>query len=128
MLGYAYEELVGRRLIDLVPPEEAAPFALDHEVLRVPGSSVTREMRMRRKDGAWVPVLNARAQQMTLDRSGRLDDARSAVCTPDGQPLEFDRTPIPRALRGERMVSSELLWVTCGSHTMDRTTRWWRTS
>jgi PAS domain S-box-containing protein len=168
MLGSAREELVGRRLIDLVPPEEAALFALDHEVLRVPGSSVTRDMRLRRKDGDWLPVeargrlrpdgrwhafvrdvsarkraeserdeslrwmravheqapialilahgprgeqveLNARAQQMTLDRSGRLDDARSAVCTPDGQPLEFDRTPIPRALRGERMASFELL-------------------
>jgi PAS domain S-box-containing protein len=57
MLGYAREELVGTRIIDLVPPEEAALFARDHEVLRVRDSTLeTRELRMRRKDGAWLPV------------------------------------------------------------------------
>jgi PAS domain S-box-containing protein len=92
MLGYAPEELVGMRVIDLVPPEEAALFALDYEVLSVPGRTVTKEVRMRRKDGTWLQV------------EGR------AKLRPDGRWHAFVRD-ISARKRAERECDESLRWM-----------------
>lgn len=55
ILGYARDELVGERIMDLVGEQDARGFAgLDGPL--VAGETRVREWLVRRKDGAWIPV------------------------------------------------------------------------
>jgi PAS domain S-box-containing protein len=57
MFGYAREELVGRYVFDLIPPEDYAQIAPARERLNAcPACPVTVEHSIRRKDGTLLPV------------------------------------------------------------------------
>lgn len=53
MLGYAREEMAGKRIMDLLQPVDEAERAVLQRVFERPDSSHTVEARVRRKDGAW---------------------------------------------------------------------------
>jgi PAS domain S-box-containing protein len=55
MLGYAREELVGRTIMDLIPPEELERLWASHEAMQR-GATHSAEWRLRRKDGSWMPA------------------------------------------------------------------------
>jgi len=60
MLGFSHEELVGKTIVDLIPPEDVPRLAVSKQRLLGGGSDVS-EWRLRRKDGTYVPVeLNAK--------------------------------------------------------------------
>jgi PAS domain S-box-containing protein len=168
MLGYTREELVGTRIVDLIPADRVAVYLHEEESLRASMRSLTKEGLLRRKDGTfvWIEVsrrllpdgrghmfvrdisarkdvererdeslrwmravqeqapfglllvhdpqgerleLNARAQQLLEEEPRSLEDARSIMLTPEGQPIDADAWPIRRALRGDRMVNAEYL-------------------
>jgi PAS domain S-box-containing protein len=56
MLGYERSELVGKTIMDIIPPEDAPRLASVREALLVPGRTDLGEWTHRRKDGSLVPV------------------------------------------------------------------------
>ncbi len=56
MLGYEREELVGKTIFDIIPPEDAARLATVRAGLLVPGQLNRSEWTHKRKDGTLVPV------------------------------------------------------------------------
>jgi PAS domain S-box-containing protein len=56
MLGYSREELVGKTILDIIPPEDAPRLAAVKMALLVPGHVHTAEWTQKRKDGSSVPV------------------------------------------------------------------------
>lgn len=56
MLGYAREEIVGKSIMDLIPPEDVPRLAESREQMLEPGHVHTGEWSLRRKDGAMLPV------------------------------------------------------------------------
>ncbi len=56
MLGYAKDELVGKTITDIIPPEEAGRLAATRATLLVPGRTERGEWTHKRKDGTLVPV------------------------------------------------------------------------
>jgi PAS domain S-box-containing protein len=55
MLGYGRDEIVGKTILDLIPPEDADRL-LDSKVQLLRGTTHVAEWRLRRKDGTWLPV------------------------------------------------------------------------
>lgn len=66
MLGYTRDELVGKLISDLVPPEEHERLAR-HKATLLRGESHLEEWSLRRKDGTLVPV----EVSATIHRDGR---------------------------------------------------------
>ena len=98
MLGFSREEIVGKTIPDLLPPQDAARLERSRqEMLR--GGSHTDEWSLRRKDGTWLPV------------------EVSAKILPDGQWQGFVRDISERrAHEGEREalfreVESDRAWL-----------------
>jgi PAS domain S-box-containing protein len=56
MLGYEREELVGKTILDIIPPEDAPRLATVRAGLLVPGQLNRAEWTHKRKDGTLVPV------------------------------------------------------------------------
>lgn len=56
MLGYSKDELVGKTIMDIIPPEEAGRLAATRARLLVPGRTDRAEWTHKRKDGTLVPV------------------------------------------------------------------------
>ena len=56
MLGYAREELIGKTIADIIPPEDVPRLAAVRAALLVPGQVERAEWRQRRKDGTLIPV------------------------------------------------------------------------
>ena len=56
LLGYSREELVGRTIYDIIPPEDAARLNETKANLLVPGRVETGEWTLVRRDGTLVPV------------------------------------------------------------------------
>ncbi len=56
MLGYEREELIGKTIADLLPPEDLPRLAADRAELLMPGQVKMGEWRHRRKDGTLVPT------------------------------------------------------------------------
>jgi PAS domain S-box-containing protein len=56
MLGYAREELVGKRIVDLIHVEDQSRLAAEKAVMSRPGHAVTSEWTLRKKDGDFLPV------------------------------------------------------------------------
>jgi PAS domain S-box-containing protein len=56
LLGYEREELVGRSLFDIIPPEDVPRLKEVREELMVPAKVHKAEWTLRRKDGTMVPV------------------------------------------------------------------------
>jgi PAS domain S-box-containing protein len=55
MLGMAREEIIGRTIMDLLPPEDIVRLAESKEVLMT-GKIHVAEWSLRRKDGVYLPV------------------------------------------------------------------------
>ncbi|HVE46203.1 MAG TPA: EAL domain-containing protein [Acidimicrobiales bacterium] len=57
VLGYDPAEILGTRLIDLVHPDDASPLlAFCNDAMVRPGISSPFEVKMRRRDGAWLDL------------------------------------------------------------------------
>ena len=60
MLGFAREELIGKTIVDLIPPEDVGRLAASKQHL-LSGEAEVSEWRLLRKDATYLPVeLNAR--------------------------------------------------------------------
>lgn len=55
MLGYSYEEIIGKTIFDLIPNEDVERL-LEAKVELLRGATHVAEWRLRRKDGSWLPV------------------------------------------------------------------------
>src|SRR5688572_6755274 len=55
MLGHSREEILGRTILDLIPPQDAGRLARQKERM-LGGASDVGEWMARRKDGTWLPV------------------------------------------------------------------------
>jgi PAS domain S-box-containing protein len=55
MLGLSREEIVGKTIVDLIPPEDVPRLAASRRSL-LAGHAEVSEWRLRRKDGTYVPV------------------------------------------------------------------------
>ena len=69
MLGYARDELTGKRLKDFVHPGDHAHGALREELIRRAPASITRETRFLRKDG--TILWTRRNMSVVLDAAGK---------------------------------------------------------
>ena len=56
MLGYGCEELIGKTIADIIPPDDVPRLAAVRAALVVPGQVERGEWRLRRKDGTLIPV------------------------------------------------------------------------
>jgi PAS domain S-box-containing protein len=56
LLGYARDELLGMRIFDIIPAEDAGRLEATRHDLLVPGTTIQSEWRLKRKDGTLVPV------------------------------------------------------------------------
>ncbi len=56
LLGYTRDELVGKTIFDIIPPEDAARLKAVRSELLTPGAVQKGEWTQRRKDGTLVPV------------------------------------------------------------------------
>jgi PAS domain S-box-containing protein len=56
MLGYARDELVGKRILDLVPAEDARRLATERSAMLASKRPITSEWTLKRKDGTLLPV------------------------------------------------------------------------
>ena len=56
MLGYTRDELVGKTIVELLPPEDVPRLAESRGRLLSPGQSEVAEWSLARKDGTFVPV------------------------------------------------------------------------
>ncbi|MGD0676779.1 MAG: PAS domain S-box protein [Polyangiaceae bacterium] len=56
MLGYSREELIGKTVADLVPPEDVARLTEDQRHLDAPGQVRVSEWRLKTKGGAFIPA------------------------------------------------------------------------
>ena len=56
LLGYDRDELLGMRIFDIIPAEDAARLEATRLALLVPGATIQNEWRLKRKDGTLVPV------------------------------------------------------------------------
>jgi len=55
MLGFSREEIVGRTILDLIPPHDAGRLEQSRQAM-LRGGNHTDEWTLRRKDGTWLPV------------------------------------------------------------------------
>ena len=55
LLGYARDEIIGKTIVDLIPPEDAPRLAESRKEM-LAGRRHVAEWKLRRKDGTWVPV------------------------------------------------------------------------
>lgn len=55
MLGYSREEIIGRTIVDLIPPEDVSRLWQSRDAL-LGGATEVAEWRLRRKDGSYFPV------------------------------------------------------------------------
>jgi PAS domain S-box-containing protein len=55
LLGYAREEIIGKTILDLIPPEDLGRLAAAREHL-LAGATEVAEWQLRRKDATYVPV------------------------------------------------------------------------
>jgi PAS domain S-box-containing protein len=55
LLGYSREDILGKTILDLIPPDEAAQLA-DARAQLLAGRTHTAEWHLRRQDGTYIPV------------------------------------------------------------------------
>jgi len=56
LLGVTRDELIGKTIFDIIDPNDAKRLEAEREELLIPGTVLTNEWRLRRKDGSFVPV------------------------------------------------------------------------
>lgn len=76
-LGYAYEELMGRHISDILTPYSNEIFRKNFPKFKQTGSLRDLEMELVRKDGSIIPVLVSATA--IFDRQGRYLSSRSTV-------------------------------------------------
>jgi PAS domain S-box-containing protein len=88
LLGAERDELIGKTIFDIIPPEDAPRLDIQRAKLLTPGTALTNEWRLRRKDGSFVPVeasanilADGRWQAFVRDISERkrVDDERQVL-------------------------------------------------
>ena len=89
MLGYVREELIGKRIVDIIPSEDAPRLAATREYLLSPGTVHVAEWTQLRKDGTPIPV------------------EVSSKILPDGRWLAFIRNITERKRMEEALKGSE---------------------
>jgi PAS domain S-box-containing protein len=55
MLGFSCDEIIGKTIVDLIPPEDVERL-LHSKAQMLLGHTHIDEWRLRRKDGSWIPV------------------------------------------------------------------------
>jgi len=55
MLGFERDEIIGKTIVDLIPPEDAHRLLASKDAMLEGGSNIS-EWRLRKKDGAFLPV------------------------------------------------------------------------
>jgi PAS domain S-box-containing protein len=56
LLGYDRDELLGMTILDLIHPDDVPRLKSQRQTLLVPGTVLTNEWMLKRKDGSFVPV------------------------------------------------------------------------
>jgi PAS domain S-box-containing protein len=56
LLDYRRDEIVGRTIVDIIPPEDAPRLEATRQRLLVPGTVWVAEWRIRHKDGTLIPI------------------------------------------------------------------------
>ena len=56
LLGYDRDELVGMTIVDIIRPEDVRRLESERAELLVPGTALTNEWELKKKDGSFVPV------------------------------------------------------------------------
>jgi PAS domain S-box-containing protein len=105
LLGYEREELVGKTIFDIIPPEDAPRLAAVESELLVPGAVSKAEWTQKRKDGTLVPVEvssnilpDGRWQAFVRDISERKRTERTLQESEERFRLTVDEAPIGMAL------------------------------
>ena len=105
MLGYAREELIGKTIVDIIPPEDVPRLAATREYLLSPGTVQVAEWTQVRKDGTPIPVEvsskilpDGRWQAFVRDISERKRIERALQESEERFRLTIDEAPIGMAL------------------------------
>jgi PAS domain S-box-containing protein len=105
MLGYVREELIGKKIVDIIPPEDVARLAATREYLRSPGTIQVAEWTQVKKDGTPIPVEvsskilpDGRWQALVRDISDRKRIERTLQESEERFRLTIDEAPIGMAL------------------------------
>ena len=105
MLGYAREELIGKTIVDIIPPEDVPRLAATREYLLSPGTVQVAEWTLLRKDGTPIPVEvsakilpDGRWQAFVRDISERKRIERALQESEERFRLTIDEAPIGMAL------------------------------
>ena len=105
MLGYAREELIGKTIVDIIPPEDVPRLAATREYLLSPGTIEVAEWTQVRKDGTPIPVEvsskilpDGRWQAFVRDISERKRIERALQESEERFRLTIDEAPTGMAL------------------------------
>ena len=105
MLGYAREELIGKTIVDIIPPEDVPRLTATREYLLSPGTIQVAEWTHVRKDGTPIPVEvsakilpDGRWQALVRDISERKRIERALQESEERFRLTIDEAPIGMAL------------------------------
>ena len=105
MLGYAREELIGKTIVDIIPPEDVPRLAAAREYLLSPDRVQVAEWTLLRKDGTRIPVEvsakilpDGRWQAFVRDISERKRIERALQESEERFRLTIDEAPIGMAL------------------------------
>jgi PAS domain S-box-containing protein len=105
MLGYAREELIGKTILEIIPPEDAPRLASAREYLLSTGMVQVAEWTQLRKDGTPIPVEasakilpDGRWQAFVRDISERRRIERALHESEERFRLTIDEAPIGMAL------------------------------
>ena len=105
LLGYERSELVGKTIFDLMPPDKTARLEEQRTALLTPGTVLTTEWALKRKDGTFVPVevsanilRDGRWQAFVRDISERRRAETRLRESEERFRLTFDDAPIGMAL------------------------------
>jgi PAS domain S-box-containing protein len=105
MLGYRREELIGKSIVDLIPPEDVPRLAAERDYLLSAGTVQVSEWTLLRKDGTPIPVEvsarilpDGRWQAFVRDISKRKRIERALQESEERFRLTIDEAPIGMAL------------------------------
>jgi PAS domain S-box-containing protein len=105
LLGYDRDELIGKTIVDLIPPEDVPRLAATRESLLTPGGVERGDWTLLSKDGTPIPVEvsanilpDGRWQAFVRDNSSRKRIERSLQESEERFRLTIDEAPIGMAL------------------------------
>ena len=105
LLGYDRDELIGKTIIDIIPPEDVPRLAATRESLLAPGTVELGDWTLLSKDGTAIPVEvsatilpDGRWQAFVRDKTSRKRIERSLQESEERFRLTFEEAPIGMAL------------------------------